>query len=209
MSGAVRPAASSPRTSGVKAGESGSTPSRSKRSSSPESSIRKASPNRRGSVNQSSRPSSRTKRARRNRSSALRSPLVQPHPLGGVERAAVLDQHQVAGHPQVHDQRLRPAEPQQQVLAAPPETLDRPARHRPAEPPGCNRPRPARVIDLEPLDPPPLDLGLELAADGLDLGELRHPPFLADRDRHLSRRAGEMTITPRVGQALARGWARK
>ena len=74
FSGAVRPAASSPSASGVNSAESGSTPSFAKRAASPASSIRKASPKRRGSVNQTSRPSSSTKRARRWRSEVERSP---------------------------------------------------------------------------------------------------------------------------------------
>ena len=41
-----------------------------------------------------------------------------------------LDQDQVAGHPQVHDQGLLAVERQQQVLAAPAQRLDRPPRHR-------------------------------------------------------------------------------
>src|SRR5215212_118921 len=58
-------------------------PSFAKRSSSPSSSTRKASPKRRGSVNQSSRPSSRTKRARRCRSSVERSLSYSRRPSEG------------------------------------------------------------------------------------------------------------------------------
>ena len=61
--------------------------------------------------------------ARRGRALAL----VQPPPLGGVELLLALDQDQVAGHPQVHDQGLAAVERQQQVLAAPPQPLDRPS----------------------------------------------------------------------------------
>src|SRR5215218_4783142 len=83
FSGAVRPAAISPRACGVNSGENGSTPSFAKRSASPASSIRKASPKRRGSVNQSSRSSSRTKRARRCRSSVERSLSYSRRPSEG------------------------------------------------------------------------------------------------------------------------------
>ena len=72
--GAFFPAAISPSFDGVNSGESGSTPSREKRSGSFLSAIRKASPKRRGSVNQTSLPSSSKKRARRCLSSVVRSP---------------------------------------------------------------------------------------------------------------------------------------
>src|SRR6476646_5396835 len=83
FSGAVRPAAISPRASGVNSGAKGSTPSLAKRSSSFSSASRNASPKRRGSVNQSSRPSSRTKRARRCRSSVERSLSYRRRPSEG------------------------------------------------------------------------------------------------------------------------------
>ena len=51
--------------------------------------------------------------------------LVQPPSLRGVEHVLALDQDQVAGHPQMHDQRLAAVQRQQQVLAAPPQPLDR------------------------------------------------------------------------------------
>jgi hypothetical protein len=155
----------------VKSAESGSTPSRAKRSPSPASSIRKASP----------KPA-----------------------LGGVERVAVVDQDQVAGHPQVHDQGLRPVERQQQVLAAPPQSLDLPARDGRLQLGRRHRATPALVVDLEPLDPPPFDLGLELAADGLDLGQLGHRPVLSaawflDYEMRAKGTTRGLNLLPRAG----------
>ena len=106
--------------------------------------------------------------------------LVQTPPLGGVELLLPLDQDQVAGHPQVHDQGLGAVERQQQVLAAPPQALDRPPADRRAQLGRRHRPRPALVEHLQPLDPLPGQLGLELAADRLDLGQLGHPPVLPE-----------------------------
>ena len=114
-----------------------------KRSSSSASSIRKASPKRRGSVNQSSRPSSSTKRARTWRGSAPTRALglVRAAALRGVRGLALaLDQHQVAGHPQVHDQGPPALEAQQQVLAAP---RQRPRSSRPRPPAPARRAAPA------------------------------------------------------------------
>src|SRR6188472_357652 len=83
FNGTIRFAAISPSASGVKASEKGSTPSLMKRSSSFASSIRKASPKRRGSVNQTSRPSSSVKRARRCRSDVERSASYSRRPSEG------------------------------------------------------------------------------------------------------------------------------
>src|ERR1044072_5494392 len=132
FSGAVRPAAISPSDSGVKASQRGLMPSREgKRAADAPSVSRKAPPKPR-------------------RSPAL--PLVQPHPLRGVELFLALDQDQVAGHAQVHDQGLRPVEPQQQVLAAPPQPLDRPPGHPRPQLGGRLRAAPAGVEPREPLD---------------------------------------------------------
>ena len=60
--------------------------------------------------------------------------LVEAHPLRRVDLLLALDQDQVAGHPQVHDQGLAAVELQQQVLAAPPQPLDRPSRRPPSRP---------------------------------------------------------------------------
>ena len=54
--------------------------------------------------------------------------LVQPPSLRGIEHVLALDQDEVAGHPQVHDQGPGAVEPQQQVLAAPSQALDRARR---------------------------------------------------------------------------------
>src|SRR5882757_7037633 len=171
FSGAFFPAAISPSFSGVNSGDSGSTPRREKRSGSFASSIRKASPKRRGSVNHTSRPSASTKMFLFGRALAL----VEDAALGGVDDLPLgLDQHEVAGHPQVHDQRLVAVQAQQQVLAASSQTQDRAPVDLLAERCRSYRPRPAFVTDFQLLDRAPFELRLELACDGLDLGQLRH-----------------------------------
>ncbi len=112
FSGAVRPAAISPSNCGVKAAESGSTPSRSKRRGSSTSSIRNASPKRRGSVNQSSLPSVEPKASPQVALGDGALALIQTSPRG-IEHPTVFEQDQVAGHPQVHDQGLATLESQQ------------------------------------------------------------------------------------------------
>ncbi len=112
--------------------------------------------------------------------------LVQARAAEPVARHQVADrvrsgrpQQQVAGHPQMHDQRDAVVEHDDQVLAAPPDRRDPPALQRPLDRGRQLRPRPALVEDLGALDRPPDGLGLELAADGFDLGELRHPSMIA------------------------------
>ena len=56
-----------------------------------------------------------------------------------------------------------------------PEPLDRAAATASPSSLRRHRPRPARVEHLQPLDPVPFDLGLELPGDGLHLGQLGHP----------------------------------
>ena len=100
------------------------------------------------------------------------------HQVGDHVRPG-LAQQQVAGHPQVHDQRGAVVEPHDQVLPAPPDRLDPAPGERLLD--GRRRlgPRPALVEHLGALDRPPDDLGLELAADRLDLGKLGHAPIEA------------------------------
>ena len=59
------------------------------------------------------------------------------------------DQQKVAGHPQVHDQRLLTVEAHQQVLAAPIQALDRPPGDCGFEARRRQRPRPALVEHLK------------------------------------------------------------
>ena len=67
--------------------------------------IRNASPKRRASLKRSSRPSPRSKLARRKRSGRR----WHRRPSTAATRPPLVDQQQVAGHPQVHDQgRRRP-----------------------------------------------------------------------------------------------------
>ena len=154
FSGAVRPAAASPSACGRElVGERLDPEPAAKRSSRASSPSRKPSPKRRGSVNQSSRPSSSVKRARRWRSSSARAGRGGDPPEGSL--AVPADQDQVAGHPQVHDQGLAPVEAHQQVLAAAPQPLDRSPADRGLQDRRRQRPRPALVEDLQRLDPPP------------------------------------------------------
>ena len=105
--------------------------------------------------------------------------LVEDAALGGVEDLpVVLPQHQVAGHPQVHDQRLVAVEAEQQVLPPSSQPLDRAPFDLLAELLRRHRPRPAGIEHLEPLDRVAFQLRLELAGDGLDLGQLRHAGVL-------------------------------
>ena len=108
--------------------------------------------------------------------SAKREPRVQVLLLRGVRG---LDE-QLAAHPQVHQQALvvavRGPEHEPEVLAAP----ARPGHHGLLDP-GAEVGRAGHVAahhtgtaELGRHDPAADDVGLQTAADGLDLGELRH-----------------------------------
>ena len=62
----------------------------------------------------------------------------------------------------------------QQVLATPSQPLDTTSGQGAGELLGGERPRPARVEDLQALEHRPLDERRELASDRLDLGKLGH-----------------------------------
>jgi hypothetical protein len=74
----------------------------------------------------------------------------------------------------VHEQERVVLELPDQVLAAPREALDAAALDGVDDGLGRKRQAPARVGDRQPRDDAPLDEGRELAADRLDLGELRN-----------------------------------
>ena len=175
LSGAGRPAARRPSASAVSSPESGSTPSRASRyssSPSPSEHDRMAEP---AHVREEqARPVVELNRG--SQVAKLGGRLVQPgrHRVSAASSRSRRAKQQVPGHPQVHDQGPLTLEPQQQVLAAPLDRLDRPALERLDQPLRGSRPRPALVEDLHGLDPPADHLGLELAADRLDLGQLGH-----------------------------------
>ena len=104
---------------------------------------------------------------------AGRAEPIRLHQVDGRVRARPADQ-QVAGHPQVHDQRRPVVELDDQVLAAAPDRLDPPPGERLLDAVRQLRARPALVEDLGRLDRAAARLGLELAAHGLDLGKLGH-----------------------------------
>ena len=80
----------------------------------------------------------------------------------------------VAGHPQVHHHVHLVLEPPVEVLPAPAEALDPTALDGGRQLLRGRRLAPARVEDLEPLDPAALDLRREEAPDRLYLGKLGH-----------------------------------
>ena len=176
LSGAVRPVASSPSTSGVNSAESGSTPRRSNRS--PAWVIdqeRLAEPARIGEPELAPVVERRSGRGGGARRRALR--LIQAHPLRWVELGAPSTRTRL---PVIRRcmTRVAPSSsassrylPRRPSASIPVPTTSPPARR--AAPAA-----PARIEHLEPLDPVPFDLRLELAADGLDLGKLGHRPVL-------------------------------
>ena len=104
---------------------------------------------------------------------AGRAEPIRLHQVDGRVRARPADQ-QVAGHPQVHDQRRPVVELDDQVLASAPDRLDPPPGERLLDAVRQLRARPTLVEDLGELDRATARLGLELAAHGLDLGKLGH-----------------------------------
>jgi len=110
----------------------------------------------------------------------LRAPLVQPlaaKPPGIVtDVSGVPVEQEIAGHSQVHRESTIALQAQEQVLPPPLDALDRPPRDRPFDLARRLRSRPALVQHLRVQDPPAGDLRLELAANRLDFGKLRHHP---------------------------------
>jgi hypothetical protein len=99
------------------------------------------------------------------------------------------------GHAQVLDEMDLVVEMPHEVLAAPRKALDPPPAQRVGQFMRLQRPRPARVQDLDGPQAPALHERRELASDRLDLGQLGHGAQLrADR---------------RATQRDARGWALK
>ncbi len=103
------------------------------------------------------------------------------------------------GHPEVDQQDAVGLEADDQVLAAALDRGDALALELGGDLVGVVRPHEPRVADLDAVEPPPREHGLQAAANGLDLGQLGHRSRLdsAARDR-LSR-------TPVPGPGLAPG----
>src|SRR5687767_12263974 len=95
-----------------------------------------------------------------------------------------------------------------EVLAAPVETLDAAAVHRVRElPRRCGR-TPTRIEDLYLADPPSLDRRRELAANRLDLGQLRHDTSFLKRVRPSLEMAPRAARRSRPSATAAR-WRRR
>jgi hypothetical protein len=92
--------------------------------------------------------------------------------IGGLRAVAI--EQQVAGHAQMHGERQAPLQPEEQILPPPLHRVDPAAGQRPLHATRRNGARPAFVEDLRGDDPAAGDLGLQLAADRLHLGELGH-----------------------------------
>ena len=157
----------------------------------------RASPRRCSAVNRSSSGSS-PRRAAKNASSAS----CAEQQLAGAEAARVDDhqrgvpgprsrrtrmcggsgsgsQQHRAGHAQVLERGgRRPRRLHTRYLPRLPSRSTRPPLERVGQLPRRERPRPARVEDLDALQPAPLHQRRELAPDRLDLGQLGHRPSL-------------------------------
>ena len=127
---------------------------------------------------------------RRGHAGRVRVGLSGGGPRGGGRARPELDPHahvrrlgpglaeHGAGHAQVLDEVDLVVEHPDQVLAAPLEPLHAPPAQRVGQLVGLQRPRPARVEDLDLAHAAALDERRELASDGLDLGKLGHAPQL-------------------------------
>ena len=176
LSGTVRPAAISPSASGVKAAENGSIPSReAKCASSEASSSNSASPKRRGSVNQTWRPSSRTKRARRCRSEVDRSPSYNRIPSEGSSLSSPSTRTRLPVIRRCMTSVCPPSSPSSRYLPRrPSRSIVLPDDRASLTRPGASGRHQRGSTHLQRLDPPSFHLRLELAADGLDLRQLGH-----------------------------------
>ena len=163
----LRPRAWSRRASAVKSGLSGSTPSR------------------------EAKYSASASLAEQHVAGAEAAQVHEQDRLAVVELASaracawlLVGQQDVAGHPQVHHQdarRPRATSPGT-CRAAHSRSIRRPSSAS-AIASGGARIGPARVEHPDALEPPPLHRGRELAANRLDLGELRHSRFRVLRRR--------------------------
>jgi hypothetical protein len=88
-------------------------------------------------------------------------------------RSAV--QH-VPSHPEVNQESATSLEPDNQILAAAIDRHDPLALQLSRDLDGVERARQARVGDVDALEAPPDQAGLESAPDGLDFRELGHRP---------------------------------
>ena len=97
-------------------------------------------------------------------------PFGTEGPSGGRARL----QQEGPRHPQMHQQVNLPAELPIQVLAVARQALDLASKHGIGERFRRKRFAPARIEDLEANQPPPLNHRSELAANRLNLRQLRH-----------------------------------
>ena len=95
---------------------------------------------------------------------------VVVEPVGAVPEAA--------GHPQVDEQHTIGLEPDDQILAAPLDRRDALSLELGCDSVGLVGPHEPRVGDLDAVEPPAREDGLQPAANGLDLGQLGHASSL-------------------------------
>ncbi len=120
------------------------------------------------------RPDGRRLRTSSRHQCSARGAQLDAHPhMRRLRRG--LAQHRT-GHAQVLSKEDLIAQAPEEVLAASVQTLDAPPHERVGQLVGRERARPARVEDLDAQQAAALDQGGELAADGLDLGELGQDP---------------------------------
>ena len=82
----------------------------------------------------------------------------------------------VPSHPEVNQESATSLEPDNEILAAAIDRHDPLALQLSRDLDGVERARQARVGDVDALEAPPDQAGLESATDGLDLRELGHRP---------------------------------
>jgi hypothetical protein len=104
-------------------------------------------------------------------------------------------------HPEVDQERATAVEPKNQILAAPLDGGDGLALELGSDLERLERADEPRVEDVDVLEAPPDERGLELAANRLDLGQLGHTASVATSSGSRSR------VTP-PGLAHAAVWGR-
>ena len=91
----------------------------------------------------------------------------------------VADVPQTPRHPEVNQENATTLEPNNQILAASLDGGDALALQLGRDLERLERPHQPRVEDLDALEAPPDERGLELATDRLDLGQFGHWPSVA------------------------------
>ena|SRR5438445_12487700 len=91
----------------------------------------------------------------------------------------VADVPQAPRHPEVNQENATTLEPNNQILAASLNGGDALALQLGRDLERLERPHQPRVEDLDALESPPHERGLELASDRLDLGQLGHGSSVA------------------------------